>query len=156
MYCIFYLLFCLLIFTALFNLDCFSQLRVTIPWSSSVNVTFGEGKNNPGSPLSVGATDFIYTKDFCPAPGEYSVVNIDSCFKILQHNAGHIFFGPHPLETDSGYMMLVNYQASTTSKTVFIDTVNNLCSSSKYLFWAGIREHLFLFITAEFFHYLQE
>ena len=121
-------------------LNCFSQLRVTIPSSSSLNVTFGKGSSNTGAPLQVGSTDFTYTNNVCPQPGQYSVTLADECFNVIQHDAGHIFYNPHPLENDSGYMMVVNYHASTISKTVFEDTIKNLCSSNQYLFWAGIRD----------------
>jgi gliding motility-associated-like protein len=131
--------FCFLILAFLLIPDCFSQLRVTIPASSSLNVTFGKGSNNTGAPLQVGSTDFIYTNNVCPQPGQYAVTLADNCFKIIQHDAGHIFYTVHPLENDSGYMMIANYNASTISKTVFEDTVKNLCGNNQYLFWAGIR-----------------
>jgi hypothetical protein len=131
---------CLLISAALFPFICFSQVRVTIPWASSLNVNFGEGTDNPGTPLAQGYSDFSYTVDTCPAPGYYSIVNQEKCFPVaLNDDAGHIFFGTHPLVDSSGYMMLVNYSASSTSKTVFRDTVKDICGSSKYLFWAGVR-----------------
>ncbi len=125
--------------TVLSASDCCSQLRVTIPSSSSLNVTFGKGSSSTGAPLQVGSTDFKYTNNACPQPGQYSVTLADECFNIIQHDAGHIFYNPHPLENDSGYMMIVNYQASTVSKTVFEDTIKNICSNNQYLFWAGIR-----------------
>ncbi|HEX5153362.1 MAG TPA: gliding motility-associated C-terminal domain-containing protein [Parafilimonas sp.] len=131
---------CLLISAALFPFICFSQIRVTVPWASGLNINFGEGINNPGNPLSQGYSEFSYTPDICPAPGNYSIVNQESCFPdALSDDAGHIFFGAHPLIDSLGYMMLVNYSASPTSKIVFRDTVKDLCGSNKYLFWAGVR-----------------
>ena len=116
--------FSLFISAALCFLNCFSQVRVTIPSSSSLNINFGEGIANPGPPLSQGYSDFLYTTDTCPAPGYYSIVNSEKCFNdTLQDDAGHKFFGVHPVADDSGYMMLVNYSASPTSKIVFGDTV---------------------------------
>ena len=122
--------FCFLMIAVMLAPACFSQLRVTIPSSSSLNVTFGKGSSNTGPPLQVGSTDFTYTNNVCPQPGQYSVALADECFSIIQHDAGHIFYTNHPLENDSGYMMIVNYNASTVSKTVFEDTIKNLCSSS--------------------------
>lgn len=131
--------FYLLIIFLLAKLNCFTQLRVTVPSGESVNVNFGAGNTNPGLPLSVGSTDFAFTKNLCPKPGEYSVVNTDACFNTIQHDAGHFFFGVHPLENEPGYMMIANYAASPNAKTVFEDTVKNLCSNNDYLFWAGIK-----------------
>ncbi|HYJ64794.1 MAG TPA: gliding motility-associated C-terminal domain-containing protein [Parafilimonas sp.] len=117
---------------------CIGQISLTIPSSASLNVNFGVGKNNPGPPLSIGYSDFTYTTQDCPSPGNYSIINSGNCFLSLKHDAGHIYIGPHPSDTDAGYMMLVNYQASAISKTVFRDTVKNLCSNNSYLFWAAI------------------
>jgi len=130
-------LYCLL-FCAIYCAGSFAQ--TTIPWSSSVNITFGQGVVNPGSPLPVGSSDFPYTTDTCPSPGFYTVVNKVHCSNInpLPHDAGTLFFGTHPLESDSGYMMLINYKASTSPRAIFRDTVKNLCGNSTYLFWAGI------------------
>jgi hypothetical protein len=108
-----------------------AQLPVTIPWSSSLNLTFGNGTGNPG-PLAFGHTDFTYTTNDSPAAGFYSIVNSDN-------DAGHIFFGPNSLvKPAQGYKMVVCYDGLFTSKVVFSDTLHSLCSSSKFLFWAGI------------------
>lgn len=117
---------------------CNAQINLTIPSSPSLNVNFGVGNTNPGPPLSIGYTDFTYTTDSCPPAGNYSIVNSGKCFISLKHDAGHLYIGPHPSDNDAGYMMLVNYQASAISKTVFRDTVKNLCSNNSYLFWAAI------------------
>ncbi len=122
----------------LINNNCFSQLPVTIPSGPVVNVNFGKGAANPGPPLSVGYTSYNYAKNICPAPGFYSVVNYEKCFDTSHVDAGHIFFGPHPLDGDSGYMMLANIQAAQASTILFADTVKNLCSNNAYLFWAAI------------------
>jgi gliding motility-associated-like protein len=123
--------FLLTFFKFLFCIDTNAQLRVTIPWSSSLNQTFGNGSVNPG-PLSVGYTDFVYTTDPRPSAGFYSVIN-------STNDAGHIFFGPGSMVNPAiGYKLVVCYAGYFTPKIVFGDTVRNLCSNSKYLFWAGI------------------
>ncbi len=134
---------CLLVICIFFIVDSYTQVRVTIPWSSSLNVTFGEGATNPGPPLNVGSTGFSYSNDLCPAMGSYTIVNqTNNCPGVgsLSDDAGHIFYGVHPVVDSTGYMMLVNYQASTNSKIVFSDTVSDLCSNNTYLFWAGVRK----------------
>ena len=104
---------------------------VTIPWSSSLNLTFGNGVTNPG-PLSVGYTDFTYTTNLNPAAGFYSIVNSDN-------DAGHFYFGSGSLvKPAQGYKMVVCYNGLFTPKTVFSDTLRNLCGNNKFLFWAGI------------------
>jgi len=137
---------CLLIFTILLYLNCFSQVRATIPWSNTVNVTFGQGTSNPGPPLKTGYSDFPYTNNVCPATNTYSIVTKESCYVAkdsISKDAGHVYFGPHPLDSYPGYMMLLNYQSSSTSKIVYSDTVRTLCGSTKYLFWAGINRASF-------------
>ncbi len=118
--------------------SCLAQVPLTIPSSESLNVDFGHGIINPGPPLSKGYTDFTYSPNGCPASGSYTVVNANNCFGAIPGGAGHFFFGIHPTITDSDYMMIADYEASALSKTVFADTVRNLCSNASYLFWAGI------------------
>ncbi|HEY2721007.1 MAG TPA: gliding motility-associated C-terminal domain-containing protein [Chitinophagaceae bacterium] len=113
-----------------------AQLYVTIPWSSSLNETFGNGKANPG-PLNIGHTDFEYVTYNPPGSGTYSVI-------FSNNDAGHIFFGPFPTTKPvPGYKMIVSYDGSFTNKIVFSDTVRNLCNKTKYLFWAGINNVAF-------------
>jgi gliding motility-associated-like protein len=124
--------FLLIFFQFLFCIDTNAQLPVTIPWSSSLNVTFGNGVANPGPPLSVGYTDFTYSTSLAPRSGYYTVVNSNN-------DAGHIFFGPFTMTKPAqGYKMVASYGSSFTPKMVFRDTVRNLCSNFKYMFWAGI------------------
>lgn len=109
-----------------------AQLVVTVPWSSSLNVTFGNGVANFGPPLSVGFSDFIYTTSSQAGNGFYSVIK-------STNDAGHIFLGPFPIEDHpQGYKIIAGYNTAYTSKILFGDTVRGLCGNSKYLFWAGI------------------
>ena len=113
-----------------------AQLPVTIPWSSTVNVTFGNGPAAVGPPLSSGHTDFTYSASPAPPAGYYSVIKSDN-------DAGHIFFGPFPMNQPTrGYKMIASYSSSICPKVLFSDTARNLCNSSKYLFWAGINNVL--------------
>ncbi len=108
-----------------------AQPPVTIPWSSSLNLTFGNGATNPG-PLTTGYTDFTYTTNPNPAAGFYSIFNSNN-------DAGHIFIGPSSLvQPARGYKMVVCYDGLFTPKIVFSDTLRNLCTNTKFLFWAGI------------------
>lgn len=113
-----------------------AQTYVTIPWSTSLNVTFGNGTADPGPPLPQGYTDFVYTTNPFLSSGEYSVVKSNN-------DAGHIYFGPQAISKyTSGYKMKGKYSPLFTSKTVFRDTVKGLCPGTKYLFWAGINNAL--------------
>ncbi len=116
----------------LYCIDVNAQFPVTIPWSSSLNANFGNGTMNPGTHLPVGYTDFSYTTNSRPDPGFYSLV-------YSNNDAGHLFFGPFVMSNFSeGYKMVAMYNSPFTPKILFGDTVRNLCSNSKYLFWAGI------------------
>src|SRR5688500_16407431 len=118
---------------------CISYAQFSIPWSSTVNVTFGKGSVNPAPPLSSGYTGYTYTPEPCPATGSYTILNKQLCASLKPFvDAGHIYSGAIALPNeDSGYVMLVHHQGADTPKILFADTVNNLCSTS-YLFWAGI------------------
>ena len=118
---------------------CFAQISVTIPSSPALTIDFGNGKINPGPLFKQFYSDFTYTTSKCPPSGSYTISNTDSCFRFIKSDAGHIFIGAHPAQEDSGYMMIATYQASAVSKTVFRDTIKNLCTNNTYLFWAGIR-----------------
>src|SRR5258705_4214086 len=105
-----------------------AQTRITIPWSSSLNLTFAA---NPG-PLSAGYTDFTYSTDSRPASGFYSTV-------YSNNDAGHIFLGASSMINPAqGYKMVVCYNGLFTPKIAFSDTIRNLCGNCKFLFWAGI------------------
>jgi len=110
-----------------------AQIVVTIPWSASLNVHFGNGVENVGPPLSVGFSDFTYTTSPEAGIGFYSVIKSGV-------DAGHIFSGSYPLEDEPvGYKMIAAYDALLPSKVLFGDTIRGLCSNSKFLFWAGIK-----------------
>ncbi len=113
--------------------------QFSIPWSSTVNITFGKGSINPGPPLSTGYTEYTYTTDSCPPTGSYTILNKQLCPDLTSFSdAGHIYLGPLALPgDDSGYVMVMRHVAADKPKILFADTVNNLCSTS-YLFWAGI------------------
>ena len=119
---------------------CSAQLRVTVPWSNSLNLNFGTGKTNPGPPLRTGSTSFTYTTDPCPPAGSYTVVSSSTCPSLTApaRDAGHFFMGAVKMPGDTGYMMLATIGASTSPQLLFADTVRNLCSNNAYLFWAGI------------------
>lgn len=119
-------------FTFLFVVSARAQTFVTIPWSTSLHITFGNGTVNPGSPLPRGYTDFLYTTNPVLSGGEYTVLR-------STNDAGHIYFGPQALNKyTTGNKMKGKYSPLFTSKTVFRDTVRGLCSGTRYLFWAGI------------------
>src|SRR5690349_3198151 len=98
---------------------CFAQIRVTIPSSPALSIDFGNGTTNPGPPFRQFYSDFTYTTGKCPLAGNYTISNTDSCFHFIKSDAGHMFIGIHPVQEDSGYMMIATYHASTVSKTVF-------------------------------------
>src|SRR5580765_8479049 len=129
----------ILFFALLFRVLAYAQL--SIPWSSSLSVSFGQGTTDPGPPLSTGTTDFIYTTDPCPRAGYYTIVSKQFCpnYDTIKLDAGHIFLGPFPLDTDPGYMMMITHNASPVPKTIFAQTVKNLCSNNSYLFWVGLK-----------------
>lgn len=109
-----------------------AQFPVTQPWSTSLSVTFGNGTAPIGPPLSTGYSDFSYTPVVDVIPGTYNVVYSDN-------DAGHLFYGPFTMGPSStGYKMLLYYNAASSGKTLYRDTLHNLCGSTKYLFWAGI------------------
>ncbi len=84
-----------------------AQLPVTIPWSSSVNMTFENGAT-----ISPGFSDFMYTPNQFPGPGAYSILTSNN-------DAGHLFFGPFtsPLLV-AGNKMVVSYTAPFSGKII--------------------------------------
>jgi gliding motility-associated-like protein len=126
----------------------YSIIPVRIPFSSSLNVTFGQGNNNIGTSLSAVSTGFNFTSGLCPAPGQYTIVNKTTCPSWLQPKFcnfqsdlknpaywDNIFFRP---EDSSGYVMYVNNTGNSNPKIVFTDTVENLCGGNMYQFFASI------------------
>jgi gliding motility-associated-like protein len=132
---------CLLVCGCLFgSVGVWAQVQLTVPWGPVVNVGFGV-EPGPGIPLPAGATDFTYTTDACPGPGQYSIVTSENCaaMDIRKTDAGHFYLGPAPSQDQpAGYMLLASYHPSATPITLFRQTVHNLCSTHPYLFWASI------------------
>lgn len=126
----------------------YSIIPVRIPYSASLNISFGQGAGNIGAPLPAATTGFAFSSSSCPAPGEYTIVNKTTCpnwitpafcnFHGPLKNPGYwdmYFFRP---EDSSGYVMYANNSGSSTPKTVFTDTVKNLCGGGTYQFFASI------------------
>src|SRR5437867_13403674 len=90
----------LLAVTFFYSHEAKAQFPVTIPWSSSVNFTFSDGK-----PLPAVYSDFTYSSSSPPAGGSYTIVKSNN-------DAGHIFFGPFPMSQPvTGYKMIAGYGA---------------------------------------------
>ncbi len=121
-------------------LCCYCTAQLTVPWSSTLNMTFGKGSANPGRPLQAGKTGLQYTTDLCPSPGYYTITNNEACtsLNVMNHDAGHLFYSGFQFNKNADYMMEASINAATAPVTVFIDTEHNLCSNTDYLFWAGI------------------
>ena len=130
---------CLLLLVAhLFSVNCHAQTL----GAPIINVTFGEGNSDPnmiGPPLPSGVTDYTYTTDLCPPPGQYTVmrrINVLGCF-----NDGWIPLGSDhtPNPDDYGFMMIVNDSSRNAPKLLFVDTVKkSLCAGTQYFFSAAI------------------
>lgn len=125
-----------------------SIIPVRIPYSASLNQSFGQGAANLGMPLSPGRTGFNFTAAVCPAPGEYTIVNKSVCAAWIQPKFcnfegslknpaywDNLFFRP---EDSSGYVMYVNNTGSSSPRTVYTDTVRNLCGGGTYQFFAAL------------------
>ena len=94
-----------------------------------VNVTFGEGADNPGPPLPKNSTRFNYTTDSCPAPGFYTITN--SLYRCPATRINRSL--DHTPLSKYGYMMLVN--GTNSHKMLYIDTLKEaLCSGTTYEF----------------------
>jgi gliding motility-associated-like protein len=124
-------------------------LPVSIPSSTSLNVTFGAGNSNIGAALPAGNSEFNFTNNSCPGPGEYSIVNNTTCpgwtpppFCVPNFNSNFItaaYWDIHLFDPDSnGYMMYVNCTGIVSPKILFTDTVKNLCGGNMYQFFATI------------------
>ncbi len=105
-----------------------AQLPITIPWSSTVNETFLSANYQ----LPAEKTDFTYTTNPLPQPGYYTVTESNN-------DAGHIYIGYAEINhAPHGFKMLASYSATFVPRIVYKDTVRNICSNTRYLFWAGI------------------
>jgi len=98
-----------------------------------INVTFGEGKTNPGLPLPAINSDLVYTDDSCASPPvSYTITN-----NLYRCSANRIGRSLDNTQDDYGYMMLVNDTVSAKNKIVFIDTLREtLCPGTAYRFSA--------------------
>ena len=96
-----------------------------------VNVTFGEGKTNPGPPLPAANTGLTYTDDSCASPpASYTITN-----NLYRCPATRMGRSQDNTYDDYGYMMLVNDVSSSDNKIVFIDTLKEaLCPGTTYRF----------------------
>ncbi len=126
----------------------YTLIPVRIPYSAALNETFGQGSANVGAPLKSTATDFKFTSNLCPLPGEYTIVNKSICSTWIQpkfcnfHGPlknpaywDNYFFRP---EDSSGYVMYVNNTHYNSRRILYTDTVSNLCGGSAYHFFASI------------------
>ena len=126
----------------------YSFVPIRIPYSASLNVSFGQGAANMGTPLPAANTGFSFSSGACPSPGQYTIVNKTTCPNWVQpkfcnfhgpfKNPGYwdtYFFRP---EDSSGYVMYINNTGSSTPKAVFKDTVRGLCGGGSYQFFASI------------------
>lgn len=98
-----------------------------------INVTFGEGKENPGPPLPGSKSGLVYTTDSCASPAaSYTITN-----NLYRCPANRMGRSQDNTYDDYGYMMLVNDVVSEKNKIVFIDTLTEpLCPGTSYRFSA--------------------
>lgn len=96
-----------------------------------INVTFGEGKTNPGPPLPATNTRMTYTEDSCASPpASYTITN-----NLYRCPATRMGRSQDNTYDDYGYMMLVNDVSSSDNKILFIDTLKEaLCPGTSYRF----------------------
>jgi gliding motility-associated-like protein len=96
-----------------------------------INVTFGEGKTNPGPPLPAVNTRMTYTDDSCASPpASYTITN-----NLYRCPATRMGRSQDNTYDDYGYMMLVNDISSSENKILFIDTLKEaLCPGTSYRF----------------------
>ena len=96
-----------------------------------IDVTFGEGKTNPGPPLPAVNTDMTYTDDSCASPAaSYTITN-----NLYRCPATRMGRSQDNTYDDYGYMMLVNDISSSQNKILFIDTLKEaLCPGTSYRF----------------------
>jgi len=98
-----------------------------------INVTFGEGKTNPGPPLPSKNTSFNYSPDSCAVPGSYTITN--NMYRCPANRFGRSI--DNTPASDYGYAMIVNDTPSAVSRILYIDTLREaLCSGTQYEFSA--------------------
>jgi gliding motility-associated-like protein len=96
-----------------------------------INVTFGEGRTNPGPPLPADNTGMTYSDDSCASPApSYTITN-----NLYRCPATRMGRSQDNTYDDYGYMMLVNDISSSDNKILFIDTLKEaLCPGTSYRF----------------------
>ena len=98
-----------------------------------ININFGEGRTNPGSPLPSKNTSFHFSPDSCPPPGSYTITN--NLYLCPATRMGRSI--DNTPGSNYGYMMVVNDTPSSASKLLFVDTLHQaLCSQTQYQFSA--------------------
>src|SRR5687768_7915982 len=129
----------LCVFLFLFNQYCNAQIWQTGMADPILNVTFGDGKNNPGPTLPAGKTTYRYTSDLCPKQGEYTIARNN--LNCSQNSNWNQVYRDHTFLLNGsayeGYMMLVD-GSSSSPEVFYTDTVNNLCSNNTYLLSAAV------------------
>ena len=99
-----------------------------------LNVTFGEGQSNPGNPLPAINTQFNFSPEACPPPGNYTITN--SLILCPATRMGRTIDNT-PLSI-YGYMMSVIDTTSLADKLIYVDTLTeNLCPGTSYEFSAA-------------------
>lgn len=107
---------------------------------------FGKGNTDPsiiGPPLPARQTQYIYSTEWCPPRGSYTIARIASlsrCFNISPNGWVPIFSdktSDYDNNMGYGYMMLVNNVDYVN--TVYVDTIEaDFCSGTVYNFSAAI------------------
>lgn len=99
--------------------------------------TFGEGNDDPttiGQPLRPEVSGYTFSNQLCPPPGSYTIVrriNVNGCF-----NNSWIDLGYDHTTDDFGNMMVINNEQNSSSRLVYVDTVNqSLCPGARYQFF---------------------
>lgn len=120
-------------FISIVTTNCgFAQLCQGSLGEPVVNITFGTG-DNPGPPVAVSLTNYLYAPYACPADGVYTIGNSSpACFS----DTWHTLTEDHTPNDTSGYMMIVN--ASFSPGDFYVKQVDGLCDNTTYEFAAWI------------------
>lgn len=103
-------------------------------------MTFGDAPGDelsvPGPPLSAGFTEYAYTSNVCPDAGQYTLISgvTTSCF----NDSWIPLLGDNTFPDNNGYMMLINDMFYPAPKTIFRDSVREICNDVNYRFSAAI------------------
>jgi gliding motility-associated-like protein len=104
------------------------------------NLTFGTAPNDAldvaGPPLSHGFTEYNYSSNVCPQPGQYTVLSGigNTCYS----DSWIPLLGDNTFPDDNGYMMVIDDIFYQNRKTIFRDSVRETCSDVHYRFSAAI------------------